>query len=305
MPPPQHPPRPDWVPDELYPFEDRYLEVDGHLIHYVDDGEGPLLLMVHGNPDWSFLYRDIILGLRDTFRCVALDFPGFGMSKAKEGWEFTPDEQAEVLVGFIEALDLRHVTMMVQDWGGPLGLWAAGRVPERMRALIIGSTLAWPEYAQERPWWVRLMMGWYIGSEGGRARVMKGNQVAVGYTSYGGNIGPRKMSPEVKRAYLAPFETPESRLPTWVFAHHLFGGAGLEFLTAVEKGLAPLGDLPVLFVWGTSDSYTTAKSDLPRFKTYFPNHTVALLEGVGHWYQEVAPDQTVAAVRSWWPEMAD
>ncbi len=63
-----HPARPDWVPDELYPFADRYIEIDGNLVHYVDQGEGPVLLMVHGNPDWSFLYRDVILGLHDTFR---------------------------------------------------------------------------------------------------------------------------------------------------------------------------------------------------------------------------------------------
>ncbi len=226
------------------------------------------------------------------------------MSKAKDGYGFTPDEHAQVLVSFIEALDLQQMTMMVQDWGGPLGLWAAGQVPKRMRALIIGSTLAWPEYAKQRPLWVKMMMGWYIGSESGRKRVMKGNQVVVGYTTYGGNVGPRKMSPDVKQAYVAPFETPASRLPTWVFAHHLFGGAGQDFLAAVEQGLAMLRDLPVLFVWGTQDDYTTAKKELPRFKTYFPNHTVVLLKGVGHGYHEVAPDETVAAVRAWWGEIA-
>jgi len=74
--------RPQWVPQRLYPFEDRYLPLDGVQLHYVDEGEGPPLLMLHGNPTWSFLYRDIILGLRDRFRCIAVDHPGFGLSAA-------------------------------------------------------------------------------------------------------------------------------------------------------------------------------------------------------------------------------
>ncbi len=83
------PSRPARVPDELYPFGDRYADIDGARVHYVDEGSGPTLLLLHGNPTWSFLYREIILGLRDHYRCVAVDYPGFGLSTAAPGYEFT------------------------------------------------------------------------------------------------------------------------------------------------------------------------------------------------------------------------
>ncbi len=76
------PPRPAWVPDALYPFEDRWAEIDGNLVHYVDEGDGLPILLLNGNPSWSFGWRDVILGLRRSFRCVAPDYPGFGLSQA-------------------------------------------------------------------------------------------------------------------------------------------------------------------------------------------------------------------------------
>ena len=113
--------RPAWVPEDLYPFESHYDDVGGSRVHYVDEGTGPPLLLLHGNPTWSFLYRNIITGLRDRYRCVAVDHPGFGLSSPAPGYGFTPAEHAGVLEQLVERLDLSGVTMMVQDWGGPIG----------------------------------------------------------------------------------------------------------------------------------------------------------------------------------------
>ena len=93
---PQPGTRPTWVDDELYPFRSRFVEIDGHVLHYVDEGEGPTLLLYHGNPTWSFLYRDVVAGLCDRFRCVAFDYPGFGLSSAAAGYGFTVAEHADV-----------------------------------------------------------------------------------------------------------------------------------------------------------------------------------------------------------------
>jgi len=82
--------RPAWIPEALYPFESHYVEIDGATVHYVDEGGGPPLLLLHGNPTWSFLYRDIIIGLRDRYRCIAPDHPGFGLSRAAPGYGYTP-----------------------------------------------------------------------------------------------------------------------------------------------------------------------------------------------------------------------
>src|SRR5689334_7402118 len=137
--------RPAWVPTHLYPFEDRYADAAGCRVHYVDEGTGPPLLMLHGNPTWSFLYRDVILGLRERFRCIAVDHPGFGLSAPRPGYRFTPAEHAEVLEALVRQLDLTDVTMMVQDWGGPIGFAVAGRRPDRFARFVIGNTWAWPK----------------------------------------------------------------------------------------------------------------------------------------------------------------
>lgn len=105
---------------------------------------GDTLLLLHGNPSWSFLYRKVIPALRDSFRCIALDYPGYGMSGVPDGYGFTPAEHSAVLGRFVDQLALSDLTIMVQDWGGPIGLGLAGRRPDLVRALIIGNTFAWP-----------------------------------------------------------------------------------------------------------------------------------------------------------------
>jgi haloalkane dehalogenase len=96
---------------------DRTIDVDGAHVHYVDDGAGPVLLLLHGNPTSSFLYRHVIAGLRDRFRCVAPDYPGFGRSVAPPRYGFTPREHSRVVERFVDALGLRDLTLFVQDWG--------------------------------------------------------------------------------------------------------------------------------------------------------------------------------------------
>src|SRR6185369_4619361 len=99
--------RPGWVPDELYPFESHFAEIGGARVHYVDEGTGPVLLLLHGNPTWSFLYREIIRDLRSSFRCIAVDYPGFGLSTARAGYGFTPREHSAVVEKLVLALELR------------------------------------------------------------------------------------------------------------------------------------------------------------------------------------------------------
>jgi pimeloyl-ACP methyl ester carboxylesterase len=123
---------------------DHTVEVDGARVHYVDDGAGPTLLLLHGNPTSSFLYRHVIAGLRDRFRCVALDYPGFGRSVAPPGYGFTPREHSRVVERAVDLLGLRDLTLFVQDWGGPIGLGFAGRRPELVRRIVAANTWAWP-----------------------------------------------------------------------------------------------------------------------------------------------------------------
>jgi len=127
------------LPD--FPFAPQYVTVNGHRIHYVDEGQGQTVLCLHGEPTWSFLYRKMIPPLSQAARAIAFDFVGFGRSDKLTQWtDYTFELHCQTLVGFIEALNLNQITLVVHDWGGVIGLWAAAHLPERFARLVILNT---------------------------------------------------------------------------------------------------------------------------------------------------------------------
>jgi haloalkane dehalogenase len=281
--------RPTWVPDELYPFESRYADIAGSRVHYVDEGAGPPLLLLHGNPTWSFLYRNVITGVRDRYRCIAVDYPGFGLSRGAPGYRFTPAEHAGVLEQLVTGLDLTGVTMMVQDWGGPIGFAVATRHPGRFAAFVIGNTWAWPKSDPGTQLFSRL-----LGGPIGR-RLIANRNVFVEKVLPGG-VRRATLSEAVMNAYRGPFPTPASRRPTAVFPREILDSR--PFLAEIEQRLPQLADRPALLVWPTND-VAFRGTERRRWEELFPAHRTVLLEGAGHYIQEDAPDEIVAAIRSW------
>jgi haloalkane dehalogenase len=271
----------------LYPFEDRYVDIDGARVHYVDEGSGPTLLLLHGNPTWSFLYRDVIKGLRDQFRCVALDYPGFGRSTAPPGYAFTPAEHARVVERFVTDLDLRDVTMMVQDWGGPIGFAVATRRPDRFARFVIGNTWAWPKSDPGTQLFSR-----FLGGPVGKRLILNRNLFVERILP--GGMRKKKLTSEEMEAYRRPFPTPQSRIPTWVFPREILRSR--PFLAEVEEGLSAVADRPALIVWPTND-VAFRSPERKRWQEIFPNHRLVTLEGAAHYIQEDAPDQIVAAIQ--------
>ncbi len=280
---------PDWLSLELYPFKSRFFELDGAQLHYVDEGQGPPLLLLHGNPTWSFLYRDIIKGLRDSFRCIAIDYPGFGLSQPGPGYGFTPAEHARVVEQFTVQLDLRDVTMMIQDWGGPIGFAVAGRNPERFAAFVIGNTWAWPKSDPGTQFFSRLM-----GGPIGGYLILRRNVFVEQIIPR--NVRREQLPDAVMAAYRGPFPTPESRHPIHVFPREIL--ASRPFLSDVQRGLESLRDRRALLVWPTKD---VAFRDRERrtWEATFPDHRTVILDGAGHYIQEDAADEIVDAIRTW------
>jgi haloalkane dehalogenase len=276
--------RPDWVDSSLYPFEDHW-SAEG--IHYVDEGSGPPLLMLHGNPTWSFTWRGVIDGLRDRYRCIAPDLPGFGLS-APGG--LTPPEHARAIERFVEELDLREVTLMCQDWGGPIGFAVAGRQPQRFAAFVIGNTWAWPmtdnRGARIFSGVLGSRLGWYLITR----RNLFVERILPNATR------ERKLPREVMDMYRGPFPTPESRRPVAVMPKQII--AATPWLREVEGRLAALADRPALIVWPTADM-AFRDVERRRWESIFPSHETVLLEGARHYIGEDAPDEIVAAVRGW------
>ncbi|MCA1718017.1 MAG: alpha/beta fold hydrolase [Actinobacteria bacterium] len=283
--------RPSWLDGRLFPFRSRFLELDGCRVHYVDEGEGAPLLLLHGNPTWSFLYRDIIGGLRDRFRCVALDYPGFGLSSAREGYGFTPAEHARIVERFLLALDLSDTTLMVQDWGGPIGLGVASRHPGRFRALVVGNTWAWPVNGNPR----FELFSRLVGGPPGGFLIRNFNAFVNLLVPAGVRRG--RLPKEVMAAYRGPFSRRSSREPTYVFPREILGSS--DYLAGVERELESLAKLPVLIVWGDRDP-AFREAERSRFEQAFPEHRTAILRGAGHFIQEDAADEIVAEIASWW-----
>jgi haloalkane dehalogenase len=286
------PGRPPWIPQELYPFQSRYVEIEGARVHYVDVGAGPPLLLLHGNPTWSFLYREIIKGLSDRYRCIAVDYPGFGLSRAAPGYGFTPAEHARILEQVVCELDLNDVTMMVQDWGGPIGFAVATRHPDRFRAFVLGNTWAWPKSDPGTQVFSRV-----LGGPLGRYLILRRNFFIE--TILANNVKRRRLSDVVMDAYRGPFPTQESRLPMHIFPREIL--ASRPFLADIERALPALAERPALLVWPTKD-IAFRERERRRWERVFPNHRTVILEGAGHYIQEASPDEILAAIRAWSPE---
>jgi haloalkane dehalogenase len=281
--------RPAWLSRDLYPFESRFIEIDGSRVHYVEEGSGTPLLLLHGNPTWSFLYRDIIRRLRDRYRCIAPDLPGFGLSRAAPAYGYTPAEHAAVLERFVTELDLRDVTVMVQDWGGPIGFRVATRQPDRFGAFVIGNTWAWPKSDPGTQIFSRL-----LGGPIGGYLILRRNFFVEKIVP--GNVKRRKLPGEVMDAYRGPFPTPESRRPVHVFPREIL--ASRPLLAEIERDLGKLADRPALLVWPTKDVAFTGR-ERKRWEQIFPDHRTVILEGAGHYIQEDAADEIITAIRGW------
>jgi haloalkane dehalogenase len=284
----------EWVDPSLYPFTHHWIEIDGNLVHYVDEGAGPALLLLHGNPTWSFVYRDLIRGLRDSYRCIALDYPGFGLSQPHREYRATPEDHAAVVEHLVQALGLRDITLMVHDWGGPIGLGVAGRHPELFRAFIIGDTFAWPVDGEAiLQLFSRIMggpLGWFL--------IRYFNAFVNLLIPLG--VRRRKLPRIVLDHYRRPFQgSRDARLPTWILPRAIRHSR--PYLIQVAALLPRLKDKPALIVWGERDPAFRTR-ERRCFEAIFPMHRTVILQGAGHYIQEDAAEEIITAIRSRLPE---
>jgi haloalkane dehalogenase len=281
--------RPAWVDDELFPFESHFATIDGHTIHYVDEGSGPTLLFLHGNPTWSFVYRDVIRALRHEFRCIALDYPGFGLSTTRPGYQYLPEEHTQVVIAFVDALDLSDVTLVAHDWGGPIGLASVEERPAAFDSLVLANTWGWPITGAQVKVASHLM-----GGPLGGLLIRQFNLFVNALIPAGHRL--RKPTANEMAHYRKALATHDRRdasavLPRRITASH-------AFLADVEAGLDDIASLPTLIVWGNADFAFRAK-ERQRWEQTFTDHHTVVVEGAGHFVQSDAPDRFAAAIRDW------
>lgn len=279
-----------------FPFAPRYREVNGFAMHYVDEGDGEPVVMLHGDPTWGYLFRRFIPPLAAQYRCIVPDQMGMGKSGVP------PDAARYHLAGHVSnleslllGLDLRDITLVLHDWGGPVGLGFATRHPERIKRLVLLNTwafAAWP--SGPFPRLVEL-----IRSERGEAFVLRRNgylePAIVGSTHHAENLTEAVMA-----AYRAPYPTPESRLAMLRWSRDIpvrEGDTSYAEMARIEAGLSRFVEMPALLIWGMHDP-VLPPAVLRRWQRIFPHATTHEVADASHFLQEDAPDEIIGRIEA-------
>jgi haloalkane dehalogenase len=279
-----------WIDRAEYPFATQYADLPGGRMHYVDEGDGPVLLMVHGTPTWSFLYRHLIKGLSPYFRCIAPDNIGFGLSERPAPYTLRTPDHAHNLQLLVDHLGLRDITLVVHDFGGPIGLSYAIDHPANVRAFVIANTWLWSfptGTAQHRT--LRL-----LDSAFGRWLYQRTPfEFGMLMPSVWGDKS--RLTPAVRKQYAGAFPTPSSRQPLFRFAQEtLQRAAWYDELWARRERIA---DKPALLAWGRKDPIFGA--ELGRWKSLFPHAETVEYRDVGHFVPDERGPELAPVVKEW------
>jgi haloalkane dehalogenase len=280
----------DGVDRAAYPFADEWMELDAGRMHYVDEGAGEPVVFVHGTPTWSFEWRHLVRALAPRVRCIAPDHIGFGLSERPREAPYTPEWHAENFAQFIDWLDLKALTLVVHDFGGPIALAYALRRPERITRLVVINSWMW-SFAGDRD---MERKGRIAGGAIGLFLYRWANfSLRVLMPSAYGDR--RKLTPAIHAQYLDRFPDRWSRgAVLWRLARALLGSS--DFYDSLWRARAKLVKTPALIVWGTEDPAFQPRQ-LECWRDVLPQAEVVQLARAGHWPHEEAPDDVALAIR--------
>jgi haloalkane dehalogenase len=278
-----------WRP--LYPFSSRFIAIEGHRYHYVDEGRGDVLLLSHGNPTWSFYWRNLILALRQRHRVIAVDHLGCGLSDKPPGYDYRLERHAANLGRLVDELDLRSVTLLAHDWGGAIGLGAALARRERFARFVMFNTAAFR--SRRMPWRIRACRTPLLGRlavQGLNAFARSALVMAVEHRE--------RMTPAVRAGLLAPYDAWAHREAIYRFVRDIPmrpSAPSWAALAGIEQRLPELADAPWMFVWGMRDWCFTPHF-LDRFLEIFPRAETHRLADAGHYVIEDAHERIAPLV---------
>jgi pimeloyl-ACP methyl ester carboxylesterase len=291
----------DWTFGGTWPYEPRWFETEDGRMHYVDEGppDGRAVVMLHGNPTWSFLYRRFIPPLTEAgHRAIAFDHLGFGRSDKPDRPElYTIERHCRRADALLESLNLRDATVVPQDWGGPIGLWWATHHPERVRGLFILNTFAHrPREKVALPLPLRLFRTPGVGEV-----MVKGMDLFKRVFLFrAGVVHHERLTPDVKRAYRAPHPGWSSRTPILVFPRQIPSGPMgdvSDLVAEIEQGLQrEFRSKPIGIAWAMKDTAFTPEVLDRLWLDTFPDAELLRLEDAGHYLQEDAPERIVPAL---------
>lgn len=277
-----------------YPFRPNYLEIGGFKMHYVDEGEGEPVVMLHGDPTWGYLWRKFIPSVSDTHRVIVPDHMGMGKSSVpKNPNPYLLRHHISNLEELLLSLKLKEITLVLHDWGGPVGMGFAVRHPGLIKRLVLTHTWAFAEWPGGK--FPRLLE--IIRSERGESFVLEKNgyvkRALLGTANY-----PENYTSKVLNAYLSPFPTPESRLALLCWSRDISvseSDRSYGEMNHIEDKLSLLADIPVLLIWGMLDPVLPG-SVLEKWQAIYPHAKVCKIEDASHFLQEDAPGRVICEI---------
>lgn len=262
-------------------------------MHYVDEGprDAPPVLMVHGNPTWSFYYRNLVAGLSDRYRAIAVDHIGCGLSDKPADYDYCLQNRIDNLVGLVESLDLQNTTLVAHDWGGSIGLGALQKLRDRFKRIVLFNTAAFPP--PYIPFRIRVCRWPLVGKLGLQGFNLFAKAAITMATER--NQGLPK---DVADGLLAPYDSWPNRIATHQFVKDIPLSPShrtWEVLERIEAGLPELGSMPIKLIWGMKD-WCFRPECLDRFVSHWPNADVTKFENGGHYIVEDEPEKVVSLV---------
>jgi pimeloyl-ACP methyl ester carboxylesterase len=284
------------VVSALYPFEGKYLELNGLRYHYLDEGAGEPVVMLHGNPTWSFYYRNLVLALRDRYRVIVPDHIGCGLSD-KPGlkeYSYTLEQRVKDLESLLDHLDINEgINLVLHDWGGMIGMAYAQRQPAAIKRLVILNTGAFPlPPAKKLPWSLWLCRNTPLGPF-----LVRGLNLfcrrALRYCA------KKPMAVAVRANYLQPYNSWANRVAVLRFVQDIPlqpGDPSFDLIRDVADGLEQFRDRPMLICWGEQD-FVFDHHFLDEWRRRFPGAEVHTFPEAGHYVLEDVGEKIIPLMR--------
>jgi len=284
--------QPAWLDTQAYPFAPRYVDLAGGWMHYIDEGRGAPVLFVHGTPTWSFEYRQVIKTLSPHVRCIAPDHLGFGLSERPVRFAYTPEAHAAALKEFVTRLGFDDLTLVVHDFGGPIGLPLCFDRAVRVKRLVLINTWMWPFDGDPDMQRKATIAGGALGKL--LYEYANFSLKVLMPSAYGDK---KKLTPAIHRQYLEVFRDRKARVRVLHALARALSGSR-DYYASLLAQASKLKPLPTLIIWGMKDS-AFQPAQLARWRDLLPYAKVVELPDAGHWPHEEEPDDVARLVLDW------
>jgi haloalkane dehalogenase len=274
-----------------YPFIPKKISVNGHALSYIDEGQGSTLVMLHGNPTWSFYYRNLVSLLRNKYRIIVPDHMGCGFSDKPQDYPYLLENHIDNVERLLTELSIDEFSLVVHDWGGAIGMGLASRRPDRIKTIIVMNTAAFT--SQRIPLRISICRIPILGDI-----LIRGfNGFAKGALSMAVTT---KMRPEIAREYIAPYDSWAKRIALLRFVQDIPlspKDRSWDTLVAIEKSLIQFQNTPMLVLWGGKD-FCFTRHFYDEWLLRFPDADGHFFDDAGHYVLEDAFERIAPLIKT-------